>query len=493
VVPELEKIRSMVSPQNTLLLMQFQPRTDGFSRFVYDQAKDDFVGRDHVVERLTRGFLSPRKDDPHKFQWHLVVGAAGVGKSRLGFQLTADAGSAWPISGFIEPSMIQDANWLGWMPEHPAFLVVDNVLRDSTGVKKLLDGLTVADSHSRLAHPVRLLLLERLANVELVESLFEHCPNSRAVLARRFEKEPITLEPLEKDAYLQIARGRDPEKKLDRFNDDALERSLKEIDPECRPLFAALLGEDLSSAPDDDIHVSLSSESTRERRRELLERVIGRDRKFWENLARASYQDSKKAENLLESHERLLALATITRGFSRSRLEPAAFGPSLYLPGDREFDKALYARMSDQVITADADFLSPLEPDLIGELFVLNLIKDNKRVQRALIDLAWKLDPVGSSFFAGMAEVDYGTADTPPLRLLPAPSQVTAEMAPSVTHALRAVSRALSYRTIDAHPETHPPWTFPDFDELETKKFLREQFNQSRQTVPPSDGPLPRG
>jgi hypothetical protein len=210
VVPELEKIRRELTIESWALLVQFQPRTDGFSRFVYDQKKDDFVGRDHVVDRLQRGFLSPRKDAPYKFQWHLVVGSAGVGKSRLGFHLSEKASSAWPISGFVEPSAIQHANWFGWMPERPAFLVVDNVLRDSTGVKRLVEALTVADSHNGLAHPVRLLFLERLANVEVVESLFSHCANSRAVQARRFEKEPITLEPLAKDAYLQIARGRDP-------------------------------------------------------------------------------------------------------------------------------------------------------------------------------------------------------------------------------------------------------------------------------------------
>jgi hypothetical protein len=488
-IPQIENIRRELTIESWALLIQFQPGSEGFSRFVYDQEVDDFVGRDDVVDHLRHTFLSPRDDDPYKFHWHLVIGSAGVGKSRLGFDLQKNAGSSWPISGFVEPSTIKHAKWFGWTPEQPAFLVVDNVLRDGAGVTRLLDALTLADSHQALAHPVRVLLLERRANVELVESLVSHCDNSRAVEARRYEKEPITLSPLVRSDYLKIARRRDTNKKmLEQLHDDVLDSLLKEIDPECRPLFAALLGEDLSSATDPDTLVSPTG-STRERRHRLLESVIEEERKVWEDIARGSCQNISAAKQLLESHERLLALATITRGFLRSSLEPAAFGPSLYLASEREFDEALYARMSDRITTRDDDFLGPLEPDLIGELFVENLIARNRRVHRALIDLAWRIDPIGSGFFAGLAEIDYGTADTDPMRFLPAASQVTAEIAPIVTQTLRNISRAFTLRIVKANPDTRPPWTIPDIDELETKKSLREQFNQSRQT-PPLDWPV---
>lgn len=486
---EIDNIRRELTIESWALLTQVQPGSEGFSRFVYDQAIDDFVGRDDVLDRL-HIFLSPSDDAPYKFRWHLVVGSAGVGKSRLGFHLTKNTGTAaWPISGFVEPSAIKHAKWFGWTPPSAAFLVVDNVLRDVAGITRFLDALTLADLHHTLRHPVRVLLLERLANLELVESLVSHCENSRAVEARRYEEKPITLAPLKRSAYLQIARGRDTSgKMLEQLHDDTLDSLLKEIDPECRPLFAALLGWDLSSEIDPRTLLSSSTGSTRERRRRLLESVIERERKFWENIALGR---SQNAMRLLESHERLLALATITRGFLRSRLDPASFGSSLYLPGELEFDKALYARMSDRVVTDDDDFLSPLEPDLIGELFVENLINRNRRVGRALIDLAWSIDPIGSGFFAGLAEIDYGTADCDLLRFLPTASQVTAEVAPTVAHTLRYVSRMFVPRIIKANPDTGPPWTIQDIDELETKKSLREQFNQSRQTSP-LDGQAPQ-
>lgn len=489
---QIDNIRRELTIESWALLTQIQPGSEGFSRFVYDQAVDDFVGRDEVVGRLQSIFLSPRDEEPYKFRWHLVVGSAGVGKSRLGFHLTKNADTtAWPISGFVEPSAIKHAKWFGWTPSSAAFLVVDNALRDSAGVTRLLDALTLADSHHTLTHPVRVLLLERLANLELVESLVSHCDNSRSVEARRYEEKPITLAPLKRSAYLRIARGRDTSgNSLEQLDDDTLDSLLKEIDPECRPLFAALLGEDLSSETDPSTLVSSSTGSTRERRRLLLESVIGRERKFWENIALG--RRNQNAERILESHERLLALATITRGFLRSSLEPSAFGPSLYLPGEREFDEALYARMSDRVVTEDDDFLSPLEPDLIGELFVENLIHSNRRVGRALLDLAWRIDPIGSGFFAGLAEIDYGTADSDPLRLLPTASQVTAQLAPTVAHTLRQVSRIFLTRIVKANPNSGPPWTMADIDELETKKSLREQFNQSRQDTP-LDGHTSRG
>ncbi len=482
---ELEAFRSELTIESWALLTPVQLRSEGFSRFVYDQEVDDFVGRKDVVGRLQRAFLSPREDAPYKFSWHLVVGAAGVGKSRLGFQLAQHIGTAWPISGFVNPSAIKHAKWFGWTPAAAAFLVVDNALRDRAGVTRLLDALALSDSNQTLMQPVRVLLLERLANVELVKSLVSHCDNSRAVEARRCEDEPIKLNPLERDAYLRIARGRDRNgKMLEHLEDQVLDSLLKEIDPECRPLFAALLGEDLSSGTDVSTPLSSSTASTRELRRRLLDRVIGRERKFWENIAFDRTQNIGSAERLLESHERLLALATITRGFLRSRLDPDAFGPSLYLPREREFDEALYGCMSDRVITEDDDFLSALEPDLLGELFVENLISRSRRVHHGLIDLAWRIDPLGSGFFAGLAEIDYGTVDTDPLRFLPATSQVTAEIAPTVTQALRGISRVFTHRVLKAYPDTRPPWNYSEIDELETKKSLREQFNQSQQTQP---------
>lgn len=467
------------------LLKAVQVNLEGLSRFVYEQEVDKFVGRSNVLDRLELSFLDTSAiSSPNNFKWHLVLGSAGVGKSRLGQEFAKRALPRWPIAGFINPALLDNpdsAQWFKWRPEASACLVIDNVVRHVDGVRKALDALAYASARQFLEYPVRLLLLEREANSEMVEYLFAHCSDSRAVNYCRFEKATV-LKPLERSEYLDIMRGRDASKgQLEDFSDDDLDGALKAIDPNCRPLFAAVVGEELSGTAEPQAN---QLPSTPERRRELLERVINRERKFWESLASHQFINRRDASSLLVAHERLLTLATITRGFSMGKLK--SFGDSvreLGLLSMDEVDPAISARMRDRMLTQRDDFVAPLEPDLIGELYVeIEVAKLSFETRRALVDLAWQIDPAGSGFFASLAEFDYGTVETDVLRFMPSPEVISNEhIAASAAHALRLISRRFTYRVLAAHPETRPPWAFPDFDEIKEKSSMRDDFNRARQ------------
>jgi hypothetical protein len=146
---------------------------------------------------------------------------------------------------------------------------------------------------------------------------------------------------------------------------------LQEIDPQGRPLYAALTADALMSGRD-------IREWDQDR---LLRDVLAREQQTW------------KSNGVDERYQNLLALATLVGGDTEKILETST-GGNLALPSFREFDRGVYGAMT--ACAADGDDVPPLKPDLVGEFFVLEHVRGrNERVTASraaeLLNAAWTI------------------------------------------------------------------------------------------------------
>lgn len=461
---------------------------EGFNRFRYAAARDEFVGRDRELDSLRKTLLAPPEQDRRMFLWHTVIGDAGVGKSRFAFELCRRVVDDWPISGLVPEPVLTQVLWRTWRPSAPTLLVVDYAAVRLP--PEMLD--TLANESRRFAHPVRLLLLGRSAHRVALERLCPEETDKSATRNARAGKGATELKSLSFDACRKIMRGRirtagqDPS----HFQDAKLDDALMAVDPERHPLSAAMVGEELGKGtPIDDVGKS---------RTDLLNRVVRRERGVWLRLAVKRKGNHLDGERLLRSHEAVLCLATITRGFDRERLDELSRKrfKGFRFPADDELDEELYRRMSDQ---ADTDTLAPLEPDLLGGFFVEKTFgfcaRDDQtsgglsRARQDLIDEAWRIDPVGSGLFATLAELDHGSADSDPTRYLPSPAILSpgAELTRHAARKAADLGRYHYFHAARAAPNTRWPWNSLEFDPNEEKVRTRQEAEKARMKAPVLD------
>lgn len=128
------------------------------------KGKIGVLGRKNEQEKLRR-FLNPGKN----FLWLQVAGAAGQGKSRLGWELIQHArkelcwqAGFWAIPTNLEAKDNVDefiAFWNNWSPDKPHLLVVDYVIGFGSVLGPMIQQLILRSE--TFDHPVRLLILER--------------------------------------------------------------------------------------------------------------------------------------------------------------------------------------------------------------------------------------------------------------------------------------------------------------------------------------------
>src|SRR5260370_25880642 len=182
-----------------------------------------------------------------------------------------------------------------------------------------------------------------------------------------------------------------------------------------------------------------------------------------------------------------MALLTLTRGLPRKYLDAdAGFDLPAQLRvflNELEFDRLLYEQMSNRSLSDSEEYLTPLEPDLVGEFFVEDYMVRHARKRRRLVDLAWTLEPAGAAVFAGMVEADYGTSETDPLRYLPSTLLAKSEVARLAAKALAVITIFYETRLLwDKYRSTAPPWLdqISRPDKSSTVVKLTEEFRSIR-------------
>lgn len=421
---------------------RLQVPSEADSLFHYTSPIVDTIGRDREKEQL-RSFLGAEP----AFCWMQLAGVGGQGKSRLALQLVIEAANREWAAGFLYEEELKDfaKTAVDWQPDRPHLIVLDYIVGRETGVSRLMRAFW--DNRENYLYPVRLLLLERQRwdagnaapseGVHRVESL-PTPPRVRSPIRKAVEElagaHPRTLAPEagrgaaewfvkacgNADVYIrnvlqmayprsviELDRMRDTElvwivrrvaqlcghaqlSQTDRFISDQLGR----LDNAGRPLFAYLLGLALTTAEEGAAWTD---------REDLLNYVLRREQKQrW--FAYFGGEPPAIGDDIPAM--RLAVLATIVRGFDFR--EEAL----------REFVHPVNSDLRRQALALNAGpiaatekgpgtFLPQLEPDLVGEWFVLNAF-DGGLPMEDVLAFAWRIRPTETGAFLQRLAQDFG-------------------------------------------------------------------------------------
>jgi hypothetical protein len=404
---------NLFKPQPDLQIHVFDDEDpNGLNRFWYGAQRTPFLGRTQEMDALEK-FLATDK----LFCWWMVTGDGGVGKSRLALELCLRNGNVWR-AGFL-PSESSPEDYSHWEPNQPTLIIADYAAFRADELGKLVRRMKTHADSGRVRHPVRLLLLERnitkyydgeAHEVDIREEAWfksflgagRTVQNMTRAVCYAKAQAPIMLRALPPDETWKIICTFGQEK-VQEQNKGRILDALKKIDPLCRPLYAALLGDAIGAGRDYERW------GTFEVLRDILERE---EDKFWIpawDLERITNKEDR------EHDKDVLALATMAGDIDT---ESTSLPPAVAAMIQKEsFSPKRYARMATGSTNT---LLRSLKPDVLGEMFVLEHLKPENslrtgRVDR-LRDLAWSLSAANMQSF--LARVEYDFPDHPTRKYL---------------------------------------------------------------------------
>ncbi len=366
-------LESVIRPQPSLelKLLSVAPA----SRLNFRARRVPFIGREYEKNRL-QDFLNA----PKAFSWWIAIGSGGMGKSRLALEFCLRNGQPWRV-GFL-PESNKFADWVDWEPDGPTLIIIDYAAKRTSDVRSAI--LSLAQRNKPFPCPVRFLILERDAEGQWYDKFLGSGSSKYIIEEIRFD-EPLNLPSFSEDDVWGLASFVIKGHNKTLPNKSEFLQSLRKIDPECRPLYGTLAAE--AVVHNQDIY---AWDKTR-----LLDDVLEREEnEFW----------------LLgdegQTYKNLLALATMTGHLPIAYLKNN--DSDLSLPSPANFNTEKFEKMSGSRIS---DTLPPLEPDIIGEYFVLKHLDSGhpelNNIAEKMRRIAWKISPSGFADFLNRCIRDF--------------------------------------------------------------------------------------
>lgn len=363
----------------------------------YNSGQYGFYGRERELDVL--GNLLHQIDPtpgPNRFRWLLLTGPGGEGKSRLALEFCKNHVPAPWLAGKLELDelRVMVSGQFKWRPRRPTLFVIDYPAQAPEAVNAFLRML---DRHwTTFDLPVRVLLLERETSGEWFKKLVPENSTGAALNDHVFGnlREGFSISPLMPAAIIALMQERFALEDIEAPGPELLLQAAYKIDPRVikteermitipRALFASAVAEvmvEAARAGDADLAGLIDGLS----QHQILDRLVEGDRtNRWKP---ASGEDTER----LERHENLLAFATMCLGLARVNLnspEARALRADI-LPQSVSSNlmNAMGTRLPDRQISA-------LEPDILGEHYVLSRLERLKNLGLAqdMIDAAFSL------------------------------------------------------------------------------------------------------
>lgn len=347
-----------------------------------------FLGRGEEMSQL-----NAFRDGAERFSWGLVTGSGGLGKSRLALEFCLTAGTAWRVGFLSDRSTFK--SWETWQPDQPTLIVVDYV---AMRAELIGDMLAQLNSRSDLECPVRVLLLERQKDEVWWKQMVPNTSEGLALTQSQFDAENfLAVSKLERNALWEIITTIVDVDKIEALNRQEVLDKLSQIDPEQRPLYAALVADALKAGR------SLGGWD----KERLFKDVIDREEKnYWLPAIPAG---TNGAPAILERHKNLLAFMTMIGGLPLNQI--CKLPESLELPKAKDLCRPLYQAMSGTQLTGlslterENVELQGLTPDPVGEFFTLTHLEGRglNAIQKSRYS-AWNLEISQSYRFAEFLE-----------------------------------------------------------------------------------------
>jgi tetratricopeptide (TPR) repeat protein len=345
-----------------------------------------FVGRDNEKAAIEK-FLSSQQ----KFSWWVVTGAAGTGKSRLALECCRQNRPAWS-TGFLSKTEHFD-NWSRFRPTRPTLMVMDYVASRAEEAGSIL--LQLSRSSTRFPFPVRVLLLERDKGTWWSEVVRDGSQaESAEICTHLFDDEILQLQGLTPNELMALAKNicQSVGKPFTQATEREFKRRINALDGLGRPLFAMM------AAPFLALGTADTGAST-----SLLDKVLNKE----SGRRRALVSDSEKFPAL----ENLILLATLVGGLVpvNGRFDFLnETGAKGMLPDVSLMDFQLYCDLVSA--PSNETSLAGLQPDILGERFVLNRIAGLHPLDqsfRRLLLVAWAVQDADLCDFIVRATSDF--------------------------------------------------------------------------------------
>jgi hypothetical protein len=365
--------------------------------------RDEFIELDRWLHKDTR-----------PFSWDLWTAMAGMGKSRLALELCLKLPASWD-AGFMDWGAGRDIDWTTWTPGRSMLIVCDYVAREVDQIKTMLDRLASYTGSNR----VRVLLLERpIARFERPSADDDPAGGLSLAMTQAAAEGWWTKLGVGTDGAFQTTHARSmadgkPDRMLEGISEDALREMIRadaqasaaeggsiideaeverraalitEVSPNRRPLYIAMAAEAIREKAEDT-----EAEGVMIDAKTLVEHI--RDKENKEHWTPA-LKDIPADRGTADGYRRLLCLATLCGGLTGDALRGALnderfkdedgnrLVPSASLYGDG----AIYARL---IPDADASNAPKLEPDLLGECFVLSFLLGQNDLAQRMIAVGW--------------------------------------------------------------------------------------------------------
>ncbi|MGE4048746.1 MAG: hypothetical protein AB7F35_28090, partial [Acetobacteraceae bacterium] len=386
----------------------------GWLRFSRYNTAIPFVGRANILRDLNT-FLMDDRD----FLWWGITGPGGAGKSRLAAKLCLLArAQGWHV-GFRRTDASPD-RIDGWEPSAPTLVIADYVNEHTADIR------ATALKLARKAHGgkpvIRLVLLERQLDDPFWRAFLSgHQRDQGTLTGSRYRDDMLALPPLSDDELWALVQSRPwrlpaEQAPLPTPRETFFAR-LGEIDANRRALVAMLLAD----AP--DLTGDLGT---------VLDELIRRSRTFW-------------PQPMPPDADMIIAAATMLGILTDDSLRALGdrLGRAITVAGDlRPCARALGATIHRDAQRLD---LTGIEPDLIGEFFVLNQLLPldqaaDPTVPTWLPVLCWGLAPDRMAAFCVRAFSNFPAhPGIPALTPTPPPTAAIAEAYLAMTWAISAV------------------------------------------------------
>jgi hypothetical protein len=402
----------------------------GGSKSVFRSQYTEFCGRERELGELRDFFHSPGS-----FAWLLVTGAAGTGKSRLMMELCFHLASRTAVwAGFLDQHVLDNFDWTGWQPDQPTLIIIDYASVRHKRIIQLIKDLN--DPVRAFEHPVRLILIERSISGQWWKDMEYEMVQTRMPAAHLA---PIHLTGLEEEnCWLVIvdvlrkegAQIPDKEPTLAGF---------KKVDPQLRPLLAIFYAFAVASK-ENTVNWNID---------DLLARQLDREeREVWLPLL------SVDEEGVLLFKD-LLCFGTMCGGLSDLDMEKVKANAPVELQS--HFDGRALHRMRLALKTNQDQGVPSLEPDILGEYFVLTHLRTlPSALAGRWINLGWAIAPDRMFAFVQRSLQDFHSK-TEQIDFMPASENVNAMVRRTLVWAIPLYMDLLNQplqakRTAPSHP-----------------------------------------
>jgi tetratricopeptide (TPR) repeat protein len=353
---------------------------------VFSSRAISLIGREKEQVRFLE-FLNSES----KFSWQLMTGDAGSGKSRLALELCHQVGEEWH-TGFLSRTE-NEFTWSHFSPSRNSLIVIDYVASRAAEVSEIV--LTLSRASFSFTKPVRILLVEREKSSWWTTFSREDSHSESAEIIACQYGDPLNLPDMSLDAILQIAKEV-VDSRNGNWNAAVARKFLSRMyryDRRGRPLFAMIVALYLEAVETDAATPNLLQE--------VLKREAARRRQLLPES-----DELKRMENLL-------LLATLVSGLVPKE---GSFGHlavskvSGLLPNVELLDQVLYSDMTSSAGGGAGATLPGLQPDILGERFVLDRLCASGiagQNARALLLAAWSWQPSDLRIVALRCIVDF--------------------------------------------------------------------------------------